>query len=127
MGYRENWFKHNQPNMFGKYKCVRCGGWFNKEQIEIDHRIPKKLGGTDHLSNLAPMCRSCNRSKSDNVNKADIAGTLIRSVAEGNLVDTLGSMAKQQTKNSINKGLEGAFGKKLGKNISKVIGTNYKR
>ena len=127
MGYREEWFKHNEPNMFGKYRCVGCGGYFTKDKIEIDHRIPKKLGGTDHLSNLAPMCRSCNRSKRANVTNREVVGTLVRSAVSGNLGDTLGSMVKQQTKNSVNKGLEGVLGKKAGKAVSRAIGINYKR
>lgn len=44
MGYRETYFKYNKP-FFGKYRCVRCGKWFRKDQIDIDHRIPKRNGG----------------------------------------------------------------------------------
>jgi 5-methylcytosine-specific restriction endonuclease McrA len=34
-----------------------CGGW------EIDHSVPRSLGGTDHLNNLYAAHTSCNRSK----------------------------------------------------------------
>jgi len=40
-------------------ECVYCG----EPAVEIDHFIPKALGGSDALSNLVPACRSCNASK----------------------------------------------------------------
>lgn len=98
MGYREEWFKHNPPNMFGKYRCVCCGGWFSKSEIDIDHRIPKRDGGTDDLWNLQPMCRHCNRSKRDRQTKFETANTLVRATANGQLGKALGGMAKQGIK-----------------------------
>lgn len=32
----------------------------------IDHIVPKSLGGTNCISNLAGLCRYCNNAKSDN-------------------------------------------------------------
>lgn len=53
--------------LFEKYggKCAYCGvdlekGW------NVDHIIPKRLGGTDDLENLNPSCRACNNYKSIN-------------------------------------------------------------
>ena len=43
MGYRETFFA-NTPSMMGKYQCVRCGGWFKKSEIDVDHRIANKTG-----------------------------------------------------------------------------------
>lgn len=40
--------------------CVVCG----KPSDTVDHIIPKSRGGTNHPSNLQPMCRSCNSKKS---------------------------------------------------------------
>lgn len=31
--------------------------------LTVDHIVAKKLGGTDHRSNLAVLCRSCNARK----------------------------------------------------------------
>ena len=101
MGYREEWFKHNKPNMFGKYRCVGCGRTFPKAKIEIDHRIPKRKGGTDHLWNLRPMCRSCNRSKGANQSVGETAGTLVRAAAHGQLGKAVGSMAVRSTKDAL--------------------------
>ena len=67
MGYREDFFK-NTPSYMGKYQCQRCGNWFPKSEIDVDHRIPKRHGGTDDLYNLQAMCKHCNRSKQNNLN-----------------------------------------------------------
>ena len=101
MGYRQTWFAHNNPNMFGKYRCVRCGGHFDKSQIEIDHRIPKREGGTDDLWNLQPLCVHCNRSKRDRQTKIETASTLIRATANGQLGVAVGGIAKQKVKDAL--------------------------
>ena len=101
MGYREEWFKHNGPNMFGKYRCVGCGGYFTKSQIEIDHRIPRRHGGTDDLWNLQPMCRPCNRSKRERNTKAETAGTLIRATMHGDLGKAVGGIAIRGVKDAL--------------------------
>ena len=33
--------------------------------FEVDHVIPRKKGGTDHLENLQLLCGHCNRIKGD--------------------------------------------------------------
>lgn len=40
--------------------CAYCG---SLEYIEIDHIVPLSRGGLHEPENLAPACRSCNRSK----------------------------------------------------------------
>jgi len=40
-------------------KCLRCG----KPEFTKDHVQPLSRGGTDELSNLQPLCRSCNSWK----------------------------------------------------------------
>ena len=101
MGYRDKWFAAHRPNMLGKYRCVRCGGWFRKDQIEIDHRIPKRDGGTDDLWNLQPMCRTCNRSKRDRQSGFETASTLVRATAHGDLGKAVGSMAVRGLKDAL--------------------------
>ena len=66
MGYREDWFNNNESN-HGWYTCVRCGKKLRKGDVDIDHIIPQHYGGSDDLNNLQCMCRSCNRSKQDDI------------------------------------------------------------
>lgn len=43
-----------------KFSCVRCS---SSEKLTIDHIVPVKHGGSDELSNLQILCRSCNSRK----------------------------------------------------------------
>ncbi len=48
-----------------RYKCQMCkaaGGL-----LEVDHVIPRALGGSNKLGNLQTLCRKCNRGKRDNL------------------------------------------------------------
>lgn len=53
------------------YKCIICGiseeELLNKTGIglTIDHIIPLSKGGTNYISNIQPLCKSCNSSKRD--------------------------------------------------------------
>lgn len=50
----------NRRELFQKaqQKCTNCNSTY---ALEIDHRIPKSLGGSNHSSNLRVLCRSCNQ------------------------------------------------------------------
>ena len=43
-----------------EYACVECG---TTHDITIDHKVPLSLGGSDDVSNLQFLCRSCNSRK----------------------------------------------------------------
>jgi len=48
--------------------CARCHAELNPfpgdpNSMDVDHIIPKSLGGPDDLWNLQPLCARCNRSK----------------------------------------------------------------
>ena len=43
-----------------KNKCVRCGA---TDDLTIDHIFPRKMGGTNALTNLRVLCRSCNSKR----------------------------------------------------------------
>lgn len=45
--------------------CAGCGTHFESRNLEVDHIISRKKGGTDHLENLQLLCGSCNRIKGD--------------------------------------------------------------
>lgn len=40
--------------------CLKCG---SKDDIQLDHIVPINEGGKNELSNLQPLCKSCNVSK----------------------------------------------------------------
>ena len=42
------------------YRCVRCG---EIKALTVDHIIPVSLGGGSEITNLQPLCDSCNKSK----------------------------------------------------------------
>ena len=41
--------------------CRYCG---SDENLQVDHIIPRKAGGTHDLENLQVLCRNCNLRKS---------------------------------------------------------------
>jgi hypothetical protein len=43
-----------------EYSCVKCDA---RKDLTIDHIVAVVNGGTNELSNLQTMCRSCNSSK----------------------------------------------------------------
>ncbi|MBW4627227.1 MAG: HNH endonuclease [Brasilonema octagenarum HA4186-MV1] len=52
-------------------KCAHCGLYFREDDlIEVDHIIPKSLGGKDRYDNLQALHRHCHDSKTANDIKA---------------------------------------------------------
>lgn len=43
-----------------KYRCIRCG---DDKDLTADHIIPLSKGGTNYISNIQLLCRSCNSKK----------------------------------------------------------------
>lgn len=111
MGYRETFFR-NTPSIGGMYRCASCGRLFPKSKIDVDHRISKRLGGTDDLWNLQAMCQHCNRSKGKRSYKKEVAETVVSGAISGlirggvsasftNLTRIGKSVAKQKLKDSL--------------------------
>lgn len=46
-------------------KCALCGVHSSERRIEVDHIIPRSLGGTNDIANLQALCDECNRGKSN--------------------------------------------------------------
>ena len=60
-------YRRNKHVLFGQQEglCAECKGGFLFKLFEVDHRVPRSRGGTDHLDNLQLLCSSCNRIKGD--------------------------------------------------------------
>jgi ATP adenylyltransferase len=52
-----------------KKRCELCGASSNTTQIDVDHIVPRSKGGSNDISNLQALCRTCNAQKS---NRSDI-------------------------------------------------------
>ena len=48
-----------------KYRCELCGISAEEKALEVDHIVPRNLGGKDELSNYQALCYSCNAMKRD--------------------------------------------------------------
>ena len=98
MGYREEYFKYDKgiliPGKSGRqYRCKRCGDYFPKSGIDVDHIISKRKGGTDDIYNLQSLCIHCNRSKGKNTTGSEMLGAFARAVLHDG-VSGAGNLAK---------------------------------
>ena len=100
MSYRDEWFKHNESD-HGWYTCARCGKKIRKADVDIDHIVPQKYGGSDKLFNLQCLCKHCNRSK------------------QASLKDTLPDLAKTNHQRAV-KAVKSAV-KSVAKSVTKKI------
>lgn len=56
------------------HTCQYCGASAPQVELQIDHVIPKALGGTDEPTNLVTACKDCNSGKtSSSPNAAKVA------------------------------------------------------
>jgi len=55
----------NKTRLYGEQQgyCNGCSTHFEMRNLEVDHIIGRKVGGTDHLDNLQLLCGNCNRVK----------------------------------------------------------------
>jgi len=46
-------------------RCELCGTSSRDNQIDVDHIVPRAKGGSNDISNLQALCRTCNAQKRD--------------------------------------------------------------
>ena len=51
-----------------KFHCQLCGISAEKKALEVDHIVPRTLGGKDEMYNFQALCYSCNAMKGDRDN-----------------------------------------------------------
>lgn len=58
-------YRQNKHVLFGEQEgvCNGCKTEFPFKIFEVDHKLPKSRGGTDHIDNLQLLCSPCNRMK----------------------------------------------------------------
>lgn len=62
-------FVEHHKNAEGHINCKLCGISEAKSMMTVDHIVPRIKGGKDELSNLQPLCISCNSAKRDRPDK----------------------------------------------------------
>ena len=57
--------KIDRQKVYDKYNghCAYCGKAIKIKDMQVDHILPKRNGGTDDINNLNPSCRLCNHYK----------------------------------------------------------------
>ena len=57
--------KIDRQKVYDKYNghCAYCGKAIAIKDMQVDHILPKRNGGKDHIDNLNPSCRLCNHYK----------------------------------------------------------------
>lgn len=48
-----------------EYKCQYCGKHCDRNDLTVDHVIPKSKGGSNSWTNLVTCCTKCNHAKGD--------------------------------------------------------------
>lgn len=79
------------------YRCAHCGKWCGRAGgekanipddaiMEVDHIRPWSQGGQDALWNLQPLCKPCNRTKSNNATLGDQMKMMKNNVLHGDFI-----------------------------------------
>jgi 5-methylcytosine-specific restriction endonuclease McrA len=57
--------KATRLQVYNKYSghCAYCGKAIEYKNMQEDHIVPKRIGGSDDISNKNPSCRRCNHYK----------------------------------------------------------------
>ena len=61
-----SFWKHLMMERVG-FRCPLCGETLSQDKCDIDHVLPRPLGGSNDLSNLRALCARCNRRRGNRV------------------------------------------------------------
>jgi 5-methylcytosine-specific restriction endonuclease McrA len=77
-------YRNHKERVFARdgRQCRYCG---NDENLQVDHIIPRKVGGTHDLENLQVLCRDCNLRKSSKDEGVFLAQTATPPVFSSNI------------------------------------------
>lgn len=58
-------YRTHRHRLYGEQEgvCEGCQTHFPFRVMDVDHKLPRSRGGTDHAANLQLLCSGCNRSK----------------------------------------------------------------
>lgn len=58
-------YRSHKVHLYGEQKgyCKGCQKHFEARHLEVDHKIARDSGGTDHVENLQLLCSHCNKVK----------------------------------------------------------------
>lgn len=63
------------------FRCQACGASASEGvALEVDHVMPRALGGTDTAANLSTLCRPCNAGKGSSLPDELVVDSVIESV-----------------------------------------------
>ena len=73
----------DRQKVYEKYNghCAYCGKAIAIRDMQVDHILPKRNGGTNDIDNLNPSCRLCNhykRAADTETFRNDLLGGLIK-------------------------------------------------
>jgi 5-methylcytosine-specific restriction endonuclease McrA len=59
--------KYSRNNVYlrDRHTCQYCGDKFSKDDLTLDHFVPKAAGGKSTWTNMISACKPCNHSKGD--------------------------------------------------------------
>lgn len=78
--YREIYLKRYPQDT---HVCTGCRKEVPTSQMQVDHIIPKKHGGSNAITNLQAMCAPCNNEKKAKINELSMkysGAALIREI-----------------------------------------------
>ncbi len=63
----KNKINYSRSNIFvrDEFTCQYCGNEFKREELDLDHVVPKSQGGKKSFTNIVASCKPCNREKAD--------------------------------------------------------------